>query len=102
MSAVEPTFMRTNIIVGMDKSLQQMFERIPEHVRCNYSAKEVEKYGKKIQEFIDRSAEDPALVVNLISHILQSKSPKLRYLAGYAARTVIWYVLVYDLLSRSL
>jgi hypothetical protein len=84
--------MRTNIVAGTDSRLLTLYDRTGDDIKSQYSRAQVEQFAERIQTFINRTSEDPKQVVDMVAHILQSRSPRLRYLVGKSARTATWFM----------
>ena len=82
--------MRTNIVVDTDTRLLSLYDRLGDDLKSQYPRTQVEQFAQRIQTFINRTSEDPKQVVDMVAHILQSRSPRMRYLVGKSARTATW------------
>ncbi|XP_067832432.1 retinol dehydrogenase 5 [Heptranchias perlo] len=94
---IEPGFFKTAVtnLESIEKSLQQLWDRLSPEVRECYGQKYFEKYVK-VQRFSMNVLCDSDLskVTNCMEHALTARHPRTRYAAGWDAK-LFWIPLSY-------
>ncbi|CAF2028411.1 unnamed protein product [Rotaria magnacalcarata] len=81
---IEPSFMRTPIIDGHERSLSNLWSKLPSDVKDRWGEDFFDSYVQKVatNPFI-QYAENPNKVVRALKHAVTNTVPKIRYRPGW-------------------
>jgi len=82
---IEPGFMKTDILLGLDKRWKGLWDNQTKEVREAYGEEFINRILKSIDK-VSKVAGNPKKVVNAYLHAALSTRPQLRYLVGLDAK----------------
>lgn len=91
VSIIEPGFMRTGIVEGHDRGVQDLWNNLTDDVKDRWG----EQFMNDQIEFVRKNifmkyAEDPAKVVRALKHAVMNSVPQIRYRPGWQSSYVMF------------
>jgi short-subunit dehydrogenase len=81
VSNVNPAFMRTPILTSGMNSAKTAFEKAPQEITSQYDR----SFEEAHLQMMNRSSEDPALVIDVLVEAITDKYPVMWYFPGYGS-----------------
>ena len=89
VSIIEPGPMKTPIIAGHEKFMNQFWNGLSDEARARWGEDFLRVQTKKLSEnFLYRHAEDPNKVVRALRHAVINSKPEIRYRPGWQSKFV--------------
>ena len=91
VSIIEPGFMRTPIVEGHEKGLQDLWNELTDDVKDRWGEGFLNRQIERVKSNIFmKYAEDPAKVVSVLKHAVMNTAPRIRYRPGWQSTYVMF------------
>ncbi|CAF4107323.1 unnamed protein product [Adineta steineri] len=91
VSIIEPGYMRTPIIDGLDHRYQELWSGVDEDTKARWGNEYFNSYLDVLKkDFFLLNAENPAKVVKALRHAVTNTCPRLRYRPGWQSSLVLF------------
>ena len=88
---LEPGFMRTPIIDGINKSREDVWSTIASDAQTRWGKEFYQaKYGGTADSVFIKKAEDPSKVVHALEHAVMNSKPQIRYRPGWQSSLIFF------------
>ncbi len=89
VSIIEPGFMRTPIIDGINRPFSEVWAAMSSDVKERWGEEFLREQNTKTNELV-KSADDPIKVVRALEHAVMNTAPYIRYRPGWQSGLVMF------------